>query len=88
MKVHRYPKKGYPFCTANTIQMRKAVQKLCRAVDSGKLIRPSECSMCGVLNTQIIGHHEDYDKPLEVIWVCLKCHRKIHTLRHYLALEA
>jgi predicted RNA-binding Zn-ribbon protein involved in translation (DUF1610 family) len=27
----------------------------------------------------IIAHHEDYRKPLDVIWVCRSCHNKIHT---------
>jgi hypothetical protein len=26
----------------------------------------------------IIAHHKDYRKPLEVIWVCRSCHNKIH----------
>jgi hypothetical protein len=23
-------------------------------------------------------HHPDYDKPLEVVWVCRSCHLDIH----------
>ena len=44
---------------------------------SGKLIRPTECSSC---RKPCIpqGHHEDYSKPLEVIWLCRACHGAIH----------
>ncbi len=34
------------------------------------------CEMCGDPNTQI--HHDDYDKPLEIRWLCLKCHGVVH----------
>lgn len=48
-----------------------------RAVLAGKLARPDKCSNCG-LTGRIHGHHPDYSKPLEVLWVCQKCHVKIH----------
>jgi hypothetical protein len=55
----------------------RAMNRVCCAVKSGKLIKPETCSVC---NTKgyIMGHHEDYNKPLEVIWVCWKCHEGIH----------
>jgi ribosome-binding protein aMBF1 (putative translation factor) len=48
------------------------------ALRFGKLVRPQTCSQCGIVSTGIHGHHHDYSKPLDVIWVCRKCHRHIH----------
>lgn len=47
------------------------------AVKRGTLIRPDKCSICP-RTEKIEGHHEDYDKPLEVVWYCNRCHRKLH----------
>jgi len=33
------------------------------------------CCVCGEKKVQ--AHHEDYTKPLQVIWVCIKHHRDI-----------
>ena len=47
-------------------------------VRSGKIIRPDKCSKCGKTR-KVEGHHEDYDKPFEVIWLCKSCHWILHT---------
>lgn len=43
------------------------------ALSRGKIARPSKCSACGVA-CKPDGHHEDYSKPLEITWLCRKCH--------------
>jgi hypothetical protein len=47
------------------------------AVDIGVVIRPNYCSECGV-ECAPQGHHPDYSAPLEVIWLCDPCHKKVH----------
>ncbi len=47
------------------------------AVRDGKLVRPKNCSICD-REGKIEGHHANYDKPLEVVWVCKECHVMIH----------
>lgn len=37
----------------------------------------SPCGRCGTVN-HIHTHHEDCSKPLDVIWLCRKCHRHRH----------
>jgi hypothetical protein len=46
-----------------------------RAIKAGKLIR-LPCVRCG--NKKSLGHHEDYDFPLDVIWLCQPCHKQRH----------
>lgn len=55
----------------------KAHIKLRHAVLNGLVQKPTECSICG-LKTRIEGHHDDYDKPLDVVWCCSVCHKKMH----------
>ncbi len=44
-------------------------------IKSGKLIKSSKCENCGESPKKIEGHHTNYSKPLEVVWLCKKCHR-------------
>jgi len=46
-----------------------------RAIRNGSLFR-LPCIRCG--EKKSVAHHEDYDKPLEVMWLCQPCHKKRH----------
>lgn len=39
-------------------------------------IKKLPCCVCGDINSQ--AHHEDYSKPLDVIWYCRVHHNEIH----------
>lgn len=45
-----------------------------RAVKSGLLVRPEKCSRCDV-ECKPEASHDDYDRPLDVEWLCKTCHR-------------
>lgn len=47
------------------------------AIKSGRLIKPESCQSCGC-DGIIHGHHDDYSKPLEVMWLCVPCHAARH----------
>jgi len=55
----------------------KARHKFKYAICKKKLIRPNICDICKK-TCKPYGHHEDYSKPLEVIWMCPKCHFYYH----------
>lgn len=49
------------------------------ALKAGVIKNPGVCSVCGCTSEdhRIEAHHEDYDKPLDIVWVCTPCHRKL-----------
>lgn len=60
---------------AGLLQMKDARRVYRAAINSGALV-PEPCVVCGRENVD--GHHEDYSKPLDVIWLCRMHHRWRH----------
>ncbi len=54
-----------------------------KAIANGELIRATECHICKK-ETKTHAHHVDYGKPMEIIWVCTRCHGLCHTAHHML----
>lgn len=56
-----------------TAEVHAANERVRRAVDSGRLMRPERCSQCG-RNEEVQAAHVDYSRPLDVRWLCRSCH--------------
>lgn len=52
----------------------KARTAVGNALRDGRLVR-GPCGRCGS-TVKVQAHHADYSRPLEVSWVCWKCHRE------------
>lgn len=61
----------------NTVRVR-ARQLANDAIDRGDLIRPTNCECCNTSDVMIEAHHCDYAKPLDVMWLCKRCHADWH----------
>lgn len=59
--------------TTTPEQLRKSAvrAKLRRAVTAGK-IEKLPCDICG--SSKVEAHHQDYNKPFDVVWLCRRHH--------------
>jgi hypothetical protein len=48
------------------------------AIRDGKIIK-GPCAICGATKN-VHGHHKDYTQPLKVVWLCAKCHHRMHAV--------
>lgn len=67
-QINAEQRERHPEKYAARLEFRKAVMR-------GDIIR-QPCEKCGKEKTE--GHHSDYSKPLDVIWLCKKHHTEIH----------
>ena len=42
-------------------------------------LRPAPCEKCKDAAKEAEAHHEDYLRPLDVVWLCARCHRLRHS---------
>jgi len=43
--------------------------------------RPKHCANCGRAAGKIEAHHENYTRPLDVVFLCPSCHRRRHSIK-------
>ena len=84
-------RKQYAKTDAGKVAIKKAVKNyrarhtdryfahtaVANAIRDGRLIK-YPCFICGDVMSQ--GHHSDYTRPLDVVWLCEKHHKQAHAL--------
>lgn len=63
-------------------KVKDNARKILRKAVLGGIMEKGRCAICGSDNTQ--GHHEDYDKPLDVIWLCDEHHKVFEKVKRIL----
>lgn len=58
----------------------KARRTLNKAIERDKIRKRNSCEICHSSPTHC--HHDNYDKPLEYIELCTKCHSLLHQQYH------
>ena len=76
-KRKKYSKARLRIWRENNREKGIAHSKIGYAVRSGKIKKPNNCACCGI-GGPLHGHHEDYNDPLVVIWLCPGCHVAVH----------
>jgi len=44
----------------------------------GIIRKPVRCERCAATDCQLNAHHDDYQFPLAVTWLCTACHGEVH----------
>ena len=82
----RFVKKGIPLrCnrSPNAVPRDRDTSKVAAhnavqtAIDNKTIVRQRKCEACGG-RRNVVAHHADYNKPLDVNWLCRKCHGAWH----------
>ena len=79
----RYGKDNH-FFRGGVVRKGNANDLIERALLKGSIKKPDTCEDCKETGTFIDGrsalqsHHKDYNKPLDVTWLCQGCHHEWH----------
>jgi hypothetical protein len=68
--------KGHSAAPVDPVK-RRARNMAQGAIRRGIIVRPSSCQDCGKVGATH-AHHEDYSRPLDVVFVCYRCHGRRH----------
>jgi hypothetical protein len=85
-KVRRYREENFDNVFETRMRMcesnpnhKNAYMAVDCAIKLGILEKPDRCLGCGAPDSErrVEAHHHDYSMPLDVVWVCSKCHRQL-----------
>ncbi len=80
----RFGKENHFYRGGYTHGQRRAGHFVEKAIKKGVLIPSKSCEVCGAIKTfrdgrnGIQAHHNDYNKPLDIMWLCQNCHHEWH----------
>lgn len=72
------------FSRGGTVADEEAHDLVERAIRSGRMVQGTKCEACGGSlrfadgRSGVQAHHDDYNKPLSVRWLCQPCHHAWH----------
>ena len=72
IEINRLSRERQPEKQIARMELIKFIRRQSRR---GIKVRPDKCN-CGNLRPE--AHHPDYSKPLEVMWLCKRCHTDLH----------
>lgn len=78
---HSHPKKALEagrLLYERQKEKHKARNRVKDLLRSGRLMKPDHCQSCFLINSELHAHHENYNKPEVVNWLCRSCHARVH----------
>ena len=55
---------------------KELARRLAAKAQKDGILIPEPCEVCG--NPRVEKHHDDYDKPMDIRWLCRLCHSRVH----------
>jgi ribosomal protein S27AE len=61
-------------------EMKKSTiyRRVSRAIDHKIIDKNNFCEICKDKSKRLVAHHIEYYYPLNILWLCDKCHKQLH----------